>query len=235
MLNGFRDMNTRWSNTMADAPLAMQISELGVWRSRISRLATLDGSKSTDVSNATPAPMPTMNAPAIRKFVTRFPPPPPSPPWFGPGGRGEGYPRRRFPKGTTHSERHGEARSRTRTRRARGTGRAPRREDRAGPHRRPCAPRHRRARGPRAPPSPRGGARRARGRRRKNWRGGARRGREASPRARVRFRRTGDAYARRGGRHGGVRQEHRRHVGRPTRALEWRRRGCVGVFTLTKK
>ena len=80
MLNGLSDRNTRWSNTIAEAPLAMQTSEDGVWRSRMSRLATLVGSRLTLVSNATPAPMPTMNAPATRKFVILLPPPPP----FGP-------------------------------------------------------------------------------------------------------------------------------------------------------
>mmetsp|Transcript_37664 Transcript_37664/g.93265 ORF Transcript_37664/g.93265 Transcript_37664/m.93265 type:complete len:269 (-) Transcript_37664:98-904(-) len=77
MLKGFRDRNTRWSNTSALAPLAMHTSDEGVWRSRMSRLATLLGSKSTAVSNATPAPMPTMNAPAIRNLVTCPPGPPP--------------------------------------------------------------------------------------------------------------------------------------------------------------
>ena len=59
--------------------------------SKISRLATFAGSSVTEVSNATPAPMPMTKAPAMRKFVTGlFPPlgsPPPGPP-KGPPPRG---------------------------------------------------------------------------------------------------------------------------------------------------
>eukprot|EP00982_Pelagococcus_subviridis_P008484 30845-Pelagococcus_subviridis.AAC.19 len=77
MLNGLSDKNTRWSNTIADAPFAMHTSLDGVWRSKMSRDATFEGSRFTDVSNATPAPMPTTNAPAMRKLVTALLPPPP--------------------------------------------------------------------------------------------------------------------------------------------------------------
>eukprot|EP00963_Diacronema_lutheri_P002799 scaffold216_cov375-Pavlova_lutheri.AAC.3 len=68
----------------------MQISEFGVFLSMISVDATLDSWKFTSVSNQTPAPMPTKNAPATSARVRLSFFFPSSPPPFSSGSSGGG-------------------------------------------------------------------------------------------------------------------------------------------------
>lgn len=64
--HGLKETKRRWSKTMEEYPLAIQISLFGVFLSTSSVDATLLGVKEAPLSNHTPVPMPMKKAPAMR-------------------------------------------------------------------------------------------------------------------------------------------------------------------------